>query len=207
MTAIARSMTRTSCWPIHAVPRPRGAVADARRERGPCHDGYPSPPHAHRRDDWLAGLGNAAAPPEAALLWRARAWVAGDAAADGRPPARGAVTRQHETITVVGMELDRWTHASCTAEIAVGEDWATLYSIRSTERRQGHATTLLQAARTYYEAQGKRFGGSVALNEAMARLYRTLGIPVWEDEIGRASCRERVERWVGRGVVERKRGE
>jgi GNAT superfamily N-acetyltransferase len=82
----------------------------------------------------------------------------------------------HEQVVVAGLVMERWTHMSCVADVAVGPDWATLYLITSGERRQGHATAVLEAARAYYEGQGKRFGGSVALNEAMARLYQKLGI-------------------------------
>lgn len=83
---------------------------------------------------------------------------------------------QFETITALGVELEQCRYRSCTAEFAVGEDWATLASIESKEPGQGHATTLLRAARRHYENQGKRFAGSVALNERMRAIYRRLGI-------------------------------
>ena len=83
---------------------------------------------------------------------------------------------ERHQVVVAGLVMERWTHASCVADFAVGPDWATLYLIMSDQRRQGHATALLRAAQAHYEAQGKRFGGSVALNEGMARLYQKLGI-------------------------------
>jgi GNAT superfamily N-acetyltransferase len=83
---------------------------------------------------------------------------------------------EHRQVRIAGLVLERWTHESCVADFAVGPDWATLYLIMSAKRRQGHATAVLEAAKAYYEDQGKRFGGSVALSEDMARLYQKLGI-------------------------------
>jgi len=79
-------------------------------------------------------------------------------------------------INVMGMTLDEWLHQSCTAHVAVGEDWATVYDIKSEQEGQGHATGLLLTMKSYYEKQGKRFGGSVALNERMARIYKKCGV-------------------------------
>jgi len=55
---------------------------------------------------------------------------------------------------------------------ATGEGWATLYDIQGKNEGKGHATTLLLAIKEYYERKGLRFGGSVALNERMRRLYQ-----------------------------------
>lgn len=74
------------------------------------------------------------------------------------------------------MELERWTNKSCIADFGVGNDWATLYSIESKEQGKGHATELLVEVKKYYEGQGKRFGGSVALNDRMRKIYQELDI-------------------------------
>jgi hypothetical protein len=74
-----------------------------------------------------------------------------------------------------------WSSAG-TAEFGIGDDWATLASIESTEPGKGHATALLTAAKRHYEAQGKRFGGSVALNERMRAIYRHLGIREYSED-------------------------
>lgn len=79
-------------------------------------------------------------------------------------------------VNVLGMPLERWTHESCSAEFGVGDEWATLYFIRSTEPGKGHATALLIEARKRYESEGKRFAGTVALNARMGSIYRRLGI-------------------------------
>lgn len=83
-----------------------------------------------------------------------------------------------EKIEVMGMELERWTHLSCVADFGVDEEekYATLYTIESTEKRKGHATFLLTVAKDYYEKKGFRFGGSVALNDDMRRIYQKLNI-------------------------------
>lgn len=79
-------------------------------------------------------------------------------------------------VNILGMELDEWRVDSCIAHFGVGEDWATLYDIESEIRRQGHATTLLLEAKAYYEKQGKKFSGTVALNPGMRRIYKKLKI-------------------------------
>lgn len=77
---------------------------------------------------------------------------------------------------VLGMELDRWEVNSCIAHFGVGDTWATLYDIESGEKHKGHATKLLLQAKEYYKKQGKRFGGSIALNPEMSKLYKKLKI-------------------------------
>jgi len=83
-------------------------------------------------------------------------------------------------VDVMGQELERWTHKSCVADFATEKDWATLYSIESKIRRKGHATELLVTAKRYYEGQGKTFGGTVALNSGMKRIYQRLKIKEYE---------------------------
>lgn len=80
-------------------------------------------------------------------------------------------------VDVLGMPLERWKYESCIAEFGVGDDWATLYSIASSEPGKGHATYLLLEAKKYYEALGKKVGGDVALNERMRGLYKKVGYP------------------------------
>ena len=64
-------------------------------------------------------------------------------------------------IKVLGLELDEWEFESCTAHVATGDDWATLYDIRSKHEGLGHATELLLDMKAYYEGKGLKFGGSV----------------------------------------------
>jgi hypothetical protein len=84
-------------------------------------------------------------------------------------------------ITKLGMRLHEWQHKSCTAEFAVGKNWATLYYIESKKEGQGHATQLLAVAKQYYEEKGKKFGGSIALNERMRSIYKKLDITEYDD--------------------------
>lgn len=79
-------------------------------------------------------------------------------------------------VNILGMELEQWTNKSCVANFAIGDDWATLYDIESKEEGKGHATELLIEAKKHYEGQGKRFGGDVALNDRMRKIYQELGI-------------------------------
>ena len=77
-------------------------------------------------------------------------------------------------------EMDQWDYMSCTAEICVWPDWATLYNIQSLQENQWHAQKLLIEAKEYYESQGKRFGWTVALNPAMKHIYTKLNITEYE---------------------------
>lgn len=79
-------------------------------------------------------------------------------------------------INGLGGELDEWRYKSCVAEVAAGKDWATIYLINSRQEGKGHATKLLLEMKAYYEKQGLSFGGSVALNDRMASLYKKCGI-------------------------------
>ena len=73
------------------------------------------------------------------------------------------------------MELDEWKVGSCIAHFGTGGNWATLYDIWSGEQGKGHATKLLEKAKDYYEKQGKKVGGSVALNNRMKFIYKKVG--------------------------------
>jgi len=88
----------------------------------------------------------------------------------------------HKTEIVMGMPLEIWKHESCEAQIAEGPDWATVYSIESADKGNGHAQALLTEAKKYYEGRGLRFGGSVALNPAMQHIYQKLNIHEYSDE-------------------------
>ena len=85
-------------------------------------------------------------------------------------------TMEMKQVVSMGMLVDNWTHKSCDAMIGVGEDWATIYMISSDEQGQGHATELLIEMKKHYEAQGKVFGSSVALNSKMRYLLKKLNI-------------------------------
>lgn len=81
-----------------------------------------------------------------------------------------------QKVELSGMELDEWWYKSCSSHVGTGEDWATVYDIQSQQQGRGHATALLLIMKSYYEQQGKTFGGSVALSDKMARLYKKCGI-------------------------------
>jgi hypothetical protein len=87
-------------------------------------------------------------------------------------------------VNVMGMDLDRWLRIDnkkkvlCVADIdsPEKEDWATIYTVESIEKGKGNATALLKEVKKYYENKGKKFGGSVALNDVMSHIYKKLGI-------------------------------
>lgn len=81
-----------------------------------------------------------------------------------------------EKKTILGMEVEEWVYRSCVAHFGVGDNWATLYDIESGEPGKGHATVLLVIAKAHYQKQGKKVGGTIALNERMAKIYERLGI-------------------------------
>ena len=81
-----------------------------------------------------------------------------------------------ELVNLMGMELERWTNGGCVADFGVGNDWATLYTIESKNQGKGEATALLKEAKRYYEGLNKKFGGSVALNDRMSKIYQRLQI-------------------------------
>lgn len=83
-------------------------------------------------------------------------------------------------VTILGMPITQWKYKSCTADFAIGEDWATLYAIDSEEERKGHATYLLTQAKEYFK--DKKFGGSVALNDRMRKIYQRLEIEEYNEE-------------------------
>ena len=56
------------------------------------------------------------------------------------------------------------------------EKWATLYNIESVEQGKGHARNLLIQAKKHFEKIGYDFGGTIALNDRMRNLYKSLGI-------------------------------
>ena len=80
-----------------------------------------------------------------------------------------------QKVNILGMELDEWKYKSCIAHFGVGDNWATLFDIKSEEKNKGHATKLLIESKIYYLAQSKSVGGSVALNRVMNHLYHKLG--------------------------------
>lgn len=81
-------------------------------------------------------------------------------------------------INVLGIELEQWINRSCMADICVNDEqkWATLYNIESVEQGKGHARNLLIQAKKHFEKIGYDFGGTIALNDRMRNLYKSLGI-------------------------------
>lgn len=88
-------------------------------------------------------------------------------------------------VEILGIRLLEVTYQSCVAHFGLGEDgegkWLTLYDIKSTCPGQGHATDLLSVMQSASARTGRRFGGSIALNNRMRSIYRRLGIHEYDN--------------------------
>lgn len=86
------------------------------------------------------------------------------------------------------MPLQEWRYESCTLLVATGsvissaekglqpQPWATIYFAVSKAPGCGHASTLLPVVKAHYEAQGRVFGSTVAMSDAMRHLLVKFGI-------------------------------
>lgn len=81
-------------------------------------------------------------------------------------------------IEVMGIPLTQYKWKSCIAEVGEGKHWATIYSVASAEQGKGHATELLIILKEVYK--DKDFGGTVALNPAMKRVYEKSGVKEYD---------------------------
>ncbi len=85
-----------------------------------------------------------------------------------------------KAVQSLGLSLTQLTYKSCSATIATGDDWATVYSIQSDEQGKGHCQELLKQAKEFYSQHGKVFGSTVALNDAMKHILQKLEIVEYE---------------------------
>lgn len=81
-------------------------------------------------------------------------------------------------INSLGMQLDEWKYKSCTAQVGVEDDWATIYIIESEEKNKGHASYLINAMKKYYK--NKIFGTSFPLNSIMQHLTEKFELKIYE---------------------------
>ena len=79
-------------------------------------------------------------------------------------------------IESMGMKLTQATYKSCTANIGLGKDWATIYSISSSDEGKGHCQILCKYLKDFYNECGKVFGSTVALNPTMKHILQKLEI-------------------------------
>jgi len=77
---------------------------------------------------------------------------------------------------ILGMILDVWEHKSCMAQVGTGDDWATIYLIKSEDEGKGHGAELIQIMKDYYESKGLEFCSSIALNPKMRHLLQKFNI-------------------------------
>ena len=80
----------------------------------------------------------------------------------------------------MGMKLTQVTYNSCTANIGVGKNWATIYSISSSDEGKGHCQELCKYLKEFYTECGKVFGSTVALSPAMKHILQKLEITEYD---------------------------
>lgn len=88
----------------------------------------------------------------------------------------------HE-ITNLGMVLNEFNYKSCQCHMGEGTDWATIYSMYSSEKGKGHGNELLKQMKTYYMLEKKTFGSTVALSPQMAHLLQKYSIKEYMDAV------------------------
>jgi hypothetical protein len=86
-----------------------------------------------------------------------------------------------QDVNVMGCNLVRWSYKGCEVDFGIGDDWATIYSVESKDKGKGYATKLLGVAKAFYEQSGKKFGGTVALNDTMSHIYKKLNIEEYDN--------------------------
>ena len=79
-------------------------------------------------------------------------------------------------VNALGMDLTLFQYKGVSGSLAEGDDWATMYSIESANEGRGECQECLLLLKEHYEAQGKRFGSSVALNPRMRHILQKLDI-------------------------------
>lgn len=83
--------------------------------------------------------------------------------------------------------LFKWKHCRALVYENDEEKWATVSFIETHPkfRNQGEATELLNILKYGYEIdKGYDFGGTVALNPAMKRVYEKTGVKEYEEDYG-----------------------
>lgn len=83
-------------------------------------------------------------------------------------------------IETMGMHLTQATYKSCTANIGLGKDWATIYSISSSDEGKGHCQELCKYLKEFYTECGKVFGSTVALSSSMKHILQKLEITEYD---------------------------
>lgn len=105
----------------------------------------------------------------------------------GAPSKKGIVERYevHDPLTNSPILMYKWKYCRAMVYVNDEERWATvsLIETKAEYQNQGQATELMQFLQKLYEKQGYTFGGTVALNPAMARVYEKTGIKEYKDDL------------------------
>lgn len=85
-----------------------------------------------------------------------------------------------EQIDLMGMPLTSFRYKGVTGTLAEEDDWATIYSVESSNQGKGECQECLKLLKEKF--CNKRFGCTVALNERMRHILQKLQIHEYDDE-------------------------
>lgn len=104
----------------------------------------------------------------------------------GSPSKKGMVERYTVVDPMTGsdVQLYKWKYCRAMVYENLPEKWATVSLIEThpEHRNQGQATEMMLFLKKMYEKNGFKFGGTVALNPAMKRVYEKTGIKEYVDD-------------------------
>lgn len=103
-------------------------------------------------------------------------------------PSKEGMVESYETIdplTNSPVLFYKWKYCRAMVYVNDEEKWATVSLIETHQdhRNKGMATELMLFLRKLYGGKGYTFGGTVALNPAMSRVYEKTGVTEYSDEI------------------------
>jgi len=103
----------------------------------------------------------------------------------GNPSKKGMVERYTVVDPLTGSDVLMYKWKYCRAMVYENPDekWATVSLIEThpDHRNKGQATEMMNFLKRMYEKNGFKFGGTVALNPAMKRVYEKTGVEEYDD--------------------------
>lgn len=105
----------------------------------------------------------------------------------GNPAKTGFVEsyKVHDPLTNSPVMLYKWKHCRAMVYVNDEEKWATVSLIEThpSHQNKGEATELMMFLKELYQdRQHYTFGGTVALNPAMSRVYEKSGVKEYADQ-------------------------
>lgn len=104
----------------------------------------------------------------------------------GDPATEGFVecSKTHDPLTNSPVLMHKWKHCRAMVYADDVDMWATVSFIETHPdfRNQGEATELMDFLKRLYHISGHDFGGTVALNPAMSRVYEKTGVREYKED-------------------------